>query len=124
MRALCDQLGPDDGLDPRKFHDRRSAPRDAGRKARQLCAQVAQTLNYVLGGECDDEVLQNLYVVSVDPAPTTSRLAVTLSLYLPDPASDALTVMERLAAASAQLRREVAAAIHRRRTPELVFRLA
>lgn len=100
------------------------ADRDAGRKARQLCSQVADTLNYVLAGECDDEVLQNLCVLAVDPAPNTSRLLVTVSLCVPDPTVDVAQVLERLARATGMLRCEVAAGINRRRTPQLLFQMA
>jgi hypothetical protein len=40
----------------------------------QLCHQVAETLNCVLSGECRDEVLQNLQVLGVEPAPNASQL--------------------------------------------------
>ncbi len=103
---------------------RESADRDAGRKARQLCSQVADTLNYVLAGECDDEVLQNLCVLAVNPAPNTSRLLVTVCSCVPDPNLDVVQVLERLSRATGKLRCEVAATIHRRRTPQLLFQWA
>ncbi len=39
------------------------------RKAKQLCRQVLETLDLVLSGDCRDELLQSLHVVSVVPAP-------------------------------------------------------
>ena len=108
---------------PWKPSRRELADRGAGRKARQLCRQVAETLNYVLTGECDDEVLQNLCVLAVDPAPNTSRLLVTVGFCVVDPTADVARVMEHLERAAGKLRCEVAAAIHRRRTPQLVFQL-
>ena len=103
---------------------RESVDREAGRKARQLCSQVADTLNYVLAGECDDELLQNVCVLAVNPAPNTSRLLVTVSLCVPDPNADVVQVLEHLSRATGMLRCEVAAAIHRRRTPQLLFQWA
>ena len=44
------------------------------RKTRQLCAQVARTVEAVLVGELDDEVLRELIVHKVEPAPDESRL--------------------------------------------------
>ena len=122
--GLCGQVRPDDGACPGDHHRGRGSRDYAGRKARQLCRQVADVLSYVLAGECGDEVLQNLLVLSVDPAPSTSRLLVTVE---PDAAAEPVGVTEvlgRLDRARGWLRREVAASIHRKRTPELAFRVA
>ena len=48
------------------------------RKAKQLCRQVAETLDLILSGDCRDELLQSLHVISVVPAPNSSRLLVTV----------------------------------------------
>ncbi|HEY1064823.1 MAG TPA: hypothetical protein VGE52_01880 [Pirellulales bacterium] len=97
-------------------------PAKTARKANQLCSQVERTLNYVLSGECDDDVLRDLVVDSVIPAPDDKHLLVTLA---PLPASgdlDATVVLAHLARARDLLRREVAASITRKRVPELSFR--
>src|SRR5947207_1446903 len=75
--ASCHEVGPDDGADPRTFF-RKPSRRVTNRKALQLCGEVARTLSWVLGGECGDEVLRDLIVDSVVPAPDSSRLLVTL----------------------------------------------
>lgn len=74
-RALCAESGPDDGIDPReRARSGRSASRSGpSLKARQLCRQVDETLDAVLAGERDD-VLRNLRVVDVTPAPDPGRL--------------------------------------------------
>jgi ribosome-binding factor A len=111
---------PDDGLDPR-FDRRRGRP--AGkRKTLQLCREVERTLSAVLGGECDDDLLRELLVVSVVPAPNAGRLLVTVArpASVADPAED---VLRRLLGVSGRLRSEVAAAVSRRKAPELVFRV-
>jgi ribosome-binding factor A len=57
----------------------------------------------------------------VDPAPDASRLAVTISV------SDGISPAEaiiRLERARGLLRSIVASAIHRKKVPELVFRIA
>jgi len=121
-RSLCAQLGPDDGIDPRSF-SRGSHGRIANRKARQLCAQISETLSLVLQGECDDDLLRDLLVESVVPAPDSTRLLVTVA---PSPAAGALSpgpIMERLAHATGKLRSEVAGAINRKKVPELIFRV-
>lgn len=93
------------------------------RKALQLCHQVAETLNYVLSGECDDDVLRNLYVVRVDPAPDVGQMMVTVAPLDPKGAATPDVILARLAHASGQLRREVATSITRRKTPQLFFRV-
>jgi ribosome-binding factor A len=123
LLSSCADVSPDDGQDPKTFF-RKPSGKVANRKALQLCGQVARTLSRVLAGECGDDVLREVIVESVQPAPDSSRLLVTV---LPSPAAGAVdpaTVLERLHRASGMLRSEVAAAIHRRRAPLLTFRVA
>lgn len=101
---------------------RHSGNKKADRKARQLCRQVFRTLTVALAG-CGDERLQDLLVLSVDPAPDAGRLLVTVS---PGTGSDDVAIadlLERLNRATGRLRAEVAAAIVRKRAPELLFRV-
>ena len=85
------------------------------RKAMQLCRQVEQTLHLALA-DCADPILQELLVLNVQPFPDSSRLLVTVQAE-----SEQVVVLERLHAATRKLRREVAAGIHRRKTPDLAF---
>ena len=117
---FASQLGPDDAVDPRKFFDRRTHGR-GDRKVRQLCRQVSHTLSYVLSGECDDDTLRSLYVESVDPAPDSSRLLVTVSSLDKEDDTPAIDILTKLAAVTGKLRSEIAASISRRKTPELIF---
>ena len=94
------------------------------RKTLQLCSQVADTLNYVLSGECDDELLQNLQVFNVVPAPNASQLLVTVYPFVAtDTHFDAAEVHRRLSQAAGRLRWEVASSITRKKAPKLLFRL-
>jgi ribosome-binding factor A len=115
----CGAVGADDLIDP-KLLLRSSPHRRDDRGARRLCSQVREALTYALAGSCRDDVLQSLYVAEVEPAPDATRLAVTLVV-----ADSALaeTARARLALVAALLREEVAASIHRRRAPELAFRV-
>ena len=115
LRA-CAEVGPDDGLDPRDFL-RAPKPRVPNRKALQLCGQVARALDGVLR-TCGDDVLRDLTVASVVPAPNAGRLLVTVSGPV-----EAGRALEHLRRAAGLLRSEVAAAVHRRRAPELTFRV-
>jgi ribosome-binding factor A len=135
VRRLCAELGEDDGQVPghqahKKGQSRRSARdgqriRQVDRKASQLCRQVAVTLDGVFA-DCGDLVLQNLHVASVSPFPDGSRLLVTVAWAdgLPARVGAPAVVLDHLNHASGHLRREVASAVTRKRTPLLVYRLA
>jgi ribosome-binding factor A len=119
----CAELGPEDGQDPRMFF-RKPTGKVTNRKALQLCAQVARTLSTVLAGECDDDLLRDLLVESIHPAPDSMHLLVTVSVTAAAGTVDRNQVLERLHRAYGMLRREVAAVIHRKRVPELTFCVA
>jgi ribosome-binding factor A len=90
----------------------------------QLCRQVFDALTYALA-ELDDPQIEELAVASVVPAPSSSRVLVTLVATREDLATDALAAALACIDASAnELREEVAAEITRQRVPELVFRIA
>ena len=123
MLRHCGQLHEDDGVDPREYFKTESGRGKPNRKVLQLCSQVAQTLNLVLAGEFDDELLHNLQVESVDPTPDASQLCVSVSCVVADETVDSQEILERLAKVAGRLRSEVATAITRKRAPKLVFRV-
>lgn len=123
LESLCGQPGPDDGVDPREFFKPQSSRRD-GRKDRQLCRQILETLNFVLSGELNDDVLRGVYVQQAEPAPDASRILVTVAPLGSVDEGDPALILERLYSASKRLRTEVARSISRRKAPELVFRVA
>jgi len=94
------------------------------RKARQLCAQVARTVESVLVGELGDETLRDLIVHAVEPAPDESRLLVTVGPCAPGIHLNPGVVMQHIQAHGARIREEVAASITRRRTPTLIYQYA
>jgi ribosome-binding factor A len=112
---LCSQWGPDDGIDPR-LEPRRPLGKVSNRKTLQLCRQVERILNGVLEGE----ILRDLSVHSVLPAPDSSRMLVTV-VHHGSPDIAIADILTRLREAYAKLRSQVAIAIHRRKTPELSF---
>jgi len=102
-----------------EYSDRRQRRgRGGGRKALQLCRQVQKALLYALS-ETEDDRLHELYVESVVPAPNDKRLMVTVSPMTDD--LDPADTLLRLDQAAPFLRGEVAAAITRKRVPELIF---
>ena len=113
--GLCSQWDADDGIDPR-LAPKRPAGKVINRKALQLCRQVERILTGVLEGD----ILRDLVVHSVVPAPDSSRLLATFVFH--GPATIATSeVLAALESAHAKLRGAVALAIHRKKTPELTF---
>jgi ribosome-binding factor A len=81
------------------------------RKAWQFCRQVQRALHFAL-------VDHDLFIEEVTPAPDCGRLAVYV--LVPDNRSIAAAI-EALRRDAPRLRAEVAAAISRKRAPELWF---
>jgi ribosome-binding factor A len=94
------------------------------RKTLQLCEQVRHALEYALSGESNDDLLRMLYVAKVEPAPDASRLMVTVVPLTKDEQPDPALVTTRLHAHAAALRASVAAAISRRKVPDLIYKFA
>lgn len=115
---LAADRGPEDGTDPKDFHQKSwDAPKQAGRKAKQLCAQVQDALHSALAA-CGDAAVQAAGVLAVEPAPHTGRLRVLLGA----PADVGRAAVEAgVTRAAGHLRAEVAKAISRRYAPELAF---
>jgi len=120
LKSLCGELHADDGIDPKEYFRPAGRRRADDRKTRQLCSQISDTLNMLLA-ECGDDVLRNLQVVRVMPAPDVSQLMVVVCPAIDGQPSAPNEVMLRLVAASGRLRAEVATAITRRRAPKLLF---
>jgi ribosome-binding factor A len=95
------------------------SPRIA-RKDLQLCAQVRDILWYILGSTVGDDSLADLQVMSVEPLPDATRLLVTV---IAPKEMDLTDATGRLQRATKAIRAEVAAAINRRKTPDLTFRV-
>jgi ribosome-binding factor A len=115
---LAADRGPEDGSDPREFHQKPwDAPKQAGRKAQQLCGQVKDALHGALAA-CADPAVQAATVLEVQPAPHTGRLRVLLGAPADVGREAAEAGVQR---AAGHLRAEVAAAISRRYAPELAF---
>jgi len=94
-----------------------SRKKQGARRTASLCAQARRAIELALGGCCDNR-LDGLIVEAVSPAPNSGRLLVVLrrSTEIEDE-----EVRDALAGAEGLLRSEVAAAITRKRTPQLAF---
>jgi ribosome-binding factor A len=117
---MCGIPGPDDGIDPRElFKSGRRSKND--RRDRQLCRQVFETLSYVLSSVSHDEVLEDLVVREVVPAPDASRLLVIVCPFAARDRCDPVEALQHLHQAVGGLRAEIARSISRRKVPDLVF---
>lgn len=112
---LCAEADADDGVDPR-YVPRYLGGKVSNRKALQLCRQVAHALSIALEGN----VLRDLSVQSVIPAPDSARLLVTFVYHGPREIGPP-QVLVAIESHRAHLRRMVAEAIHRKKTPDLAF---
>lgn len=109
-----------DAVDPRDFFG--STAHKELHKAQQLCAQASRVIDAILG-ESGDELLSNLYVSSVEPAPDSSRLLVNVAYFEPQQATHPDIVHKRLEQRKGYFREELAYSIHRKRVPKLCFRV-
>lgn len=121
LRALCADLSPEDGVDPRHL------TRDGGsqtdrRKTWQLCSQVRDVLRLILSSAVNER-LQCLDVREVLPAPSDSQLLVLLAAYDPLSEQERVETIESLRDAAGWLRAEVATSITRKRAPRLELQL-
>lgn len=89
------------------------------RKERQLCRQVQEAVSEALAA-VEDDVLLDVWVTNVEPAPDAGRLAV----FVQAGRGAALEEVEaRLEKVAGYLRTEVAGSISRKRVPTLTFRV-
>jgi ribosome-binding factor A len=95
-------------------------PRWADHKTLRLCRQVLEALQIGLAG-CSDDLLQQVFIASVDPGADPSRLDVTVEL---PPDFNPAVAIARLEGAKGLLRSLAAEAISRKKVPDLVFRVA
>ncbi|WP_254513554.1 ribosome-binding factor A [Anatilimnocola floriformis] len=121
LRALCADLSPEDGVDPRHLA-RAGGEQTDRRKAWQLCSQVRDSLRLILGTAVNER-LQALDVREVLPAPNESQLLVLLTSNDPLDEQERQEVLDALGAAAGWLRAEVATSITRKRAPRLELQL-
>lgn len=122
MQSLCAEIRDDDGVDPRDYFKSSQKRGTDNHKDLQLCRQVAESLDLILSGELNDDILRGVQVVAVTPAPDASQLLVLLAP-LPGESLDARAVLDRLGPIMGHLRSEIASTITRRRTPKLLFQV-
>jgi ribosome-binding factor A len=111
---------PDDA--ERFFFDLESVRPD--HRARSLCRQAQEAVVLAMAEIGLDSRLDGTWVASVDPAPGPERLLVTVVI-APEATAEAIeAAFAALSELKPALRSEVARAIHRKRVPDLAFRVA
>lgn len=108
---------------PRRGRQSSDQPHRPDRKTLQMCSQVKRTLDQILSGELDDDRLRDVYVSEVIPAPDAHCLMVSVSPLGFAKDFQPQVVLARLAEHTGHLRSELARAINRKKTPELMFRV-
>ena len=117
MLDLCGELHEDDGIDP-KIYFKNKLNRKGDRKTQQLCQQVARALNLCLN-DCDDPIVQLMYLVNVIPAPDSSCLMVHVECDNSEyQHADAMMAIRNQ---TARLQFEISRSINRKRVPNLIF---
>ena len=120
-----DDSNPDDATDvdhlPHFYAPSRARPNDP--RLRRLCGQIARVLNIAFGGTCNDDLLLDLVVDSVEPDPDATRVKVTVYPMETRNRIDPEMVLQHLERAQGFLRSEIAATVERKKIPRLVFSL-
>lgn len=88
------------------------------KKTRQYCRQVQRALQLALAEECSRRGCGEVFVDEVAPAPDCGRLVVRVAV---PPGWEVEEALRQLREMTPTLRTEVAAAITRKRAPELYF---
>ncbi|MGE0788951.1 MAG: hypothetical protein AB7S26_24980 [Sandaracinaceae bacterium] len=115
--SKLDELAKDELLHEKFFSDVHATDPRRARKDAQLCAQVREAVQLALSDAADPRI-HALWVLEVEPAPHVGQLRV-VTVAPADADLDA--TYERLEGYTGALRRHVANAIHRKKTPSLSF---
>jgi len=99
-------------------------PGHVDRKTLQLCKQVERTVGQVLSGELNNDILRELNVLAVEPIAGTAHLMVIVEPLDPESSPPVVEILTRLQQAKVALRNAVAAAISRRKAPDLLFQVS
>ncbi len=124
LRELCARPQEEDGIDPREWSkptkDESRAEKARRRKDLQLCKQARMAIDAALAC-ATDERLRALRVCCVEPAPDARRLRVQLGAPAWVLDTHQKHTHEQLQLARGYLRGEIAAAISRKKTPQLML---
>ena len=111
----------EDESDVVRFFGDGERSRQGNRKLLQLCKQVERSAALTLACACESEALLGAAVASVEPAPDSGRLMVTVVLACGKGPEDGIEARAELLRLTPAFREDAARAVHRKRVPQLVF---
>lgn len=114
-KQLCDEIGPEDGVDPRVLA-RALDTKNRNHKSKQLCKETKHTLSLVLAGEISDPTLQNIEVVDVTANEDGQFLFVSVTHIASDVVSDEKKILNKLQAIQGYLRSAIAQSVSEMKT--------
>lgn len=117
MLELCGEIHEDDGIAPRTYLKSKHNQKE-NRKTKQLCQQISRALNLCLN-DCDDPIVQSMFLVGVVPAPDSSCLLAHVECDMDD--FDHQAALVAIRNQTARLQFEISRSIHRKRVPNLAF---
>jgi hypothetical protein len=120
-RQLCDEIGPEDGVDPRLLPTLHLSEKQS-HKGKQLC-KVAQRVLSLKMGEFSDPQLQLLSVLKVTSLHAGRSLLVVLSYEDSGLPEQELLIQQSLHAVEGSLRTAIAQSVKRKRIAALKFEL-
>lgn len=120
LRRWCAQPQEDDGVDPRRFFDRRRSHTN-DKRVRQLCRQAFEALSLSLPEQ--DRSLAGVRLVAVRPGRDGSQLVATFGVNRALRESERRALECALARHRGRLRAEIARAVTRRHAPDLMFEI-
>ena len=124
LSTVVADVRPEVGVDPRfYFESEGERGKSDNHRQRALCSQVKRALDQTLA-DFGDPRLSNVMIDSVEPGKRSSNLTVKVSVMSDLQENDPAEILAALNGARGYLRSEVAAAITRKRTPNLSFKFS
>ena len=121
-KQLCNELTPEDGVDPRQQRKNERINPDSVRE-KQLSKRAKQVISTVIECDLNDPLFDALYVADVSSNSDGRYLWVTIESNRPITLSKENLILQRFDQIQGYLRSAVARSVNRKRVPGLKFRL-
>lgn len=120
-RPLCDEVYPDDGVDPRTFFSKKT--RKENHATDRLIRTVENLATTILMFELEDPVFEGLEVMGVAMIRNGTAVEVVVCPHHERNPHELFAMKERLPCVAKLIRAEVAKSLQRRRAVDIVLRL-
>jgi len=121
-KQLCDEIGPEDGVDPRVLAHALETTKRSHTKQTTM-QRGKNTLSLVLTGEVSDPALQNIEVIDITANEDGQFLFVSVAHIASGVAPDEKQMLNKLKTIQGYLRSAIAQSVKRKRVPALKFQL-